>query len=121
MATTQPTPQPPNPTTDSEETPPTTNQQTQEPVGPFEGATGTELRVPTTSETATDLPILNSRSGPTNIGLIIGILVIIVIVTVSVVTVVVIIAILLKKRNKKSTAITVPTAASQTYGRPQHT
>ena len=35
MATTQPTPQPPNPTTDSEETPPTTNQQTQEPFNPL--------------------------------------------------------------------------------------
>jgi hypothetical protein len=35
MATTQPTPQPPNPTTDSEETPPTTNQHTQEPVDPL--------------------------------------------------------------------------------------
>jgi hypothetical protein len=35
MATTQPTPQPPNPTTDSEETPPTTNQQTQEPIDPL--------------------------------------------------------------------------------------
>ena len=75
MATTQPTPQPPNPTTDSEETPPTTNQQTQEPTDPpttdstsgntngdiqatdSEGAAGTELRLPTTSETATDLPI----------------------------------------------------------------
>ena len=82
MATTQPTPQPPNPTTDSEETPPTTNQQTQEPVNPLitEEATGTELRVPTTSETATDLPIQSSHSGSTDIGLIIGIVVVVIVV-----------------------------------------
>ena len=138
MATTQPTPQPPNPTTDSEETPPTTNQQTQEPVDPLttdstngnvngdiqatdsEGAAGTELRVPTTSETATDLPIQSSQSESTNISLIIGIVVISVIVTVPVVTVVIIIAIMLKKRHGKSTAIAVPTAANQAYGLNTH-
>ena len=110
MATTQPTPQPPNPTTDSEETPPTTNQQTQEPVDTpttdstngntiqatdSEGATGTELRVPTTSETATDL---RSQGGPSNIGLIIGIVVVVMVVVALVITVVVIVAVLFKKR-----------------------
>ena len=77
MATTQPTPQPPNPTTDR---------------------TGTELTVPTTSETATDLPILRRPSEPTDIGLIIGIVVIVIVVIVSVVTVLVIIAVLFKRR-----------------------
>ena len=138
MTTTQPTPQPPNPTTESEDTPPTTNQHTQEPVGPLitdstngiqatdsEGATGTELRIPTTSETATDLPsILSSQtqSGPPNTGLIIGIVIIIVIVSVLVITVVVVIAILLmiKKRHVKFTAIAIPTAANQAYGQNTH-
>ena len=128
MATTQPTPQPPNPTTDSEETPPTTNQQTQEPTDPptttdrpvtdaegtdaeprmrtttndrpaittvTEGAAGTELRVPTTSETATDL---RSQGGPSDIGLIIGIVVVVMVVIALVVTVVIVIAVLFKKR-----------------------
>ena len=128
MTTTQPTPQPPNPTTESEDTPPTTNQHTQEPVGPLitdstngiqatdsEGATGTELRIPTTSETATDL---RSQGGSSNIGLITGI-VVIVIVTMSVVMVI-IIAIPLKKYHEKSTAITIPTAANQAYGLNTH-
>ena len=115
MATTQPTPQPPNPTTDSEETPPTTNQQTQEPADLSEGTTGTELRVPTTSETATDL---RSQGGPSNIGLIIG-MVVIVIVSMSVVMVI-IIAIPLKKCHIKSTATAVPTAANQAYGLNTH-
>ena len=108
-------PQTPNPTTDSEETPPTTNQQTQEPMDPqtitadstngntngdvqstdFEG-TDTEFRVPTTSETATDLPILRP-SEPTDIGLIIGIVIIVIVVIVSVVTMLVIIAVLFKR------------------------
>ena len=35
MATTQPTPPPANPTTGSEETPPTTNQHAHEPVDPL--------------------------------------------------------------------------------------
>ena len=57
---------------------------------------GTELRVPTTSETATDLPILSS-SESTDIGLIIGIVVIVIVVIASVVTAVVIIAVLFKR------------------------
>ena len=127
MATTQPTPQPSNPTT---ETPLTTNQQTQEPVDPLtidstngntngdiqttdsEEAAGTELRVPTTSETPTDLPIQSSQSA--DIGLIIGIVVIVIVtvVVVSVVTVVVIIAVLFKRRGsvvvKKTEALANP-------------
>ena len=81
---------------------------TQEPVDPLtngntngdiqatdsEGATGTELRVPTTSETATDL---RSQGGSSNIGLIIGIVIIVMVVVALVITVVVIIAVLLKK------------------------
>ena len=94
MATTQPTPQPPNPTI---------NQQTQEPVDPLTTndrpatESGDIVTEPTTSETATDQPILSS-SEPTDIGLIIGIVVIVIVVIVSVVTVVVIIAVLFKRR-----------------------
>jgi hypothetical protein len=112
MATTQPTPQPPNPTTHSEETPPTTNQQTQEPTDPLttdsigdiqatdsEGA-GTELRVPTTSETVTDLPIQSFQSGSINIGLIIGSAAAGVVVIISILTVVIFVAVLLKKHSK---------------------
>ena len=118
MATTQPTPQPSNPTT---ETPPTTNQQTQEPVGPLttdstngntngdiqatdsEGATGSELRVPTTSETAADLPIQSSQSGSPDIGLIIGLAAtgVVLMVIISILTVVIVVAVLLKKRENK--------------------
>ena len=59
MATIQPTPLPTNSITDGEGTPPTTNQQTQEPVDPSEGTTGTaKLTAPATSEAATDLLIL---------------------------------------------------------------
>jgi hypothetical protein len=138
MATTQPTPEPANPTTDSEETPPTTNQQTQEPTDPLttdsigdiqatdsEGA-GTELRVPTTSETATDLPIQSSQSGSINIGLIIGSAAAGVVVTVLILTltVVIFVAILLKKplKTKKmegypdNNVAGVPTTSNQAYG-----
>ena len=80
----------------------------------------TELKVPATSETATDLPILSSQSESTDIGLIIGIVVIIVIVTVSVVTMLVIVTILLKKCHSKSTTTAVPTAANQAYGLNTH-
>ena len=76
--------------------------------------------MPTTSETATDLPIQSSQSEPTDICLIIGIVVITVIVMVSVVTVVVIIALLLKKRHVKFTTIPVPVAANQAYGLNTH-
>ena len=145
MATTQPTPQPPNPTTDSEETPPTTNQQTQEPTDPpttdstsgntngdiqatdSEGAAGTELRVPTTSETstATDLPILSS-SGSTNIGLIIGSAAAGIAVLISILTIVIIVSVLLKKHgkiNKKEgcpvknvAAVPIATTTNEAYG-----
>ena len=71
-----------------------------------------------TSETATDLPILSSQSGSTNIGLIVGIVVII-IVTVSI-TVLVIVSFLLKKRHVKFTTTPVPTAANQAYGLNTH-
>ena len=129
MATTQPTPQPPNPTTDSEDTPPTTN-----PVNPLttdstngdiqatdsEG-TGTELRVPTTSETATDL---RSQGGSSNIGLIIGSAAAGVAVLTSILVIVIIIAVLLKKhgeKNKKEgypikSAPAVPTTTNEAYG-----
>ena len=105
MATTQPTP-PPNPTTDREETPPTTNQQTQEQVDLLTTSdrpateskgTGTELRVPVTSETTADLPILRPGES-TDIGLIAGIVTTVTVVIVSVVTVLVIIAVLFKRR-----------------------
>ena len=125
-ATTQPTPPPPNPTTESEETPPTTNQQTQEPVDPlttsdrpatdFEGATGAEPKVPTASETATDLPIL-SPSESNDVGLVIGIVVVILVVIALAVTVVVIIAILLKRRGNiglnKTRALSNPTYSAK--------
>ena len=119
MATIQPTPSP-NPTTDSEETPTSTIQQPQEPVDPQtkhvspttdSERAGTELRVPITSETTTNLPILKS-----DIGLIIGIMVIIIVVTASVVTVVIIIAVLIKKCHRKITTVAVPTTANQAHG-----
>ena len=98
MATTQPTPPP----TDSEETPVTTTRQPQEPVDPQTtngspaiDSEGTELRVPITSETITDLPTIRR---PSDIGLIIGIVVIVIVVIVSVITVVIIIAVIFKRR-----------------------
>ena len=99
MATTQPTPQPPNPTTDSEETPPTTNQQTQEPVDPLttdSTNSNTNGDIQATDSERADLPIQSSQS---DIGLIIGIVVIVIVTVVvaSVVTVVVI-AVLFKRR-----------------------
>ena len=125
MATTQPIPQPPNPTTDSEETPPTTNQQTPEPVDPLtaEGTTGTELRVPITSETATDLPILSSQSGSTDIGLIIGSAVAgIVVIIISILTIVIIVAVLLKKHGKtnKDPVKSVAAVPNEAYGLTSH-
>ena len=119
MITTQPTP-PPNPTTDSEETTTTTIQQTQKPADMTSEGTGTELSVPITSETATDLPILGP-SESTNIGLIIGIVMVVIVVIVSVVTVMVIIAILFKKRNEKMATVAVPTTTNQAYGLTHHT
>ena len=116
MASTQPTPQPPNPTTDSEETPPTTNQQTVDPLTtsdrPAATDSGDTVTAPTTSEIATDLPI-QRPSEPNDIGLIIGIVVIVIVVIVSVVTVLVIIAVLFKRHgnmmlNKKQ-ALSNPT------------
>ena len=142
MATTQPTPQPPNPTTDSEETPPTTNQQTLEAVDPLttndspatdsEGI-GTELRVtvPTTSETATDLPAILRPSEPTDIGLTIGPATAGVVVVMLTLTVVIIIAVLLKKHRKTKkkegysvknhlNVAAVPTTTNQAYGLTHH-
>ena len=129
----QPTPQPLNPTTDSEETPPTTNQQTQEPVDPqttttassngnteedistqpgsSEGIniTGTELRVPMTSETDTDRPILTVRpSESTDIGLIVGsAAAVITVITLATLTVVIVVAVLSKKHGKSRTEYSV--------------
>ena len=130
MATTQLTPQPPNPITDSEETPPTTNQQTQEPIDLSEGATGTEPRVSTTSETATDLPsILSSQSGSTDIGLIIGSAAAgIAVIIISILTVVIFVTILLKKHGKTNrkeeypikNAAAVPTTTNEGYGLTSH-
>ena len=122
MATTQPTPQPPNPTTDSEETPPTTNQQTQEPTDPPTMLTGDR---PATSETATDLSsIQSSQSEPPNIGLIIGSAAAGLVVIISILTVVIFVAVLLKKHgktNKKEeypimNAAALPTTANEAYG-----
>ena len=80
----------------------------------------TELRVPTTSETVTDLPILSS-SESTDIGLIIGIVVVVIVVIALAFTVVVIITVLLKKRHGKMTALaTVSTTANQAYGLHTH-
>ena len=81
----------------------------------------TEVRVPTTSETAIDL---RSQGGPSNIGLIVGIVVIVVciIVTLSGITVTVlfIVAFLLKKRHAKFTTTAVTTAANQAHGLNTH-
>ena len=140
MATPQPTTLP-NPTTDNEETPPTKTQQPQEPVdtqtttnGNTNGvqtqpatdshSTGTELRVPTTSETVTDLPIL-SPSKQIDIGSTIGIAIAIIVVIILTITVVVIIAVLLKKHGKTTKGVTVknvavPTTANQAYGLTHH-
>ena len=70
----------------------------------------TELRIPTT---ATDLSIL--RSKPTDIGLIIGIVVIVIVVIVSAVTVVVIIAVLFK-RHGNMVVIKPGALANPAYG-----
>ena len=137
IATTHPTPPPPNPTTGREETPPTTNQQTQEPVDPLttsdgpatdsEGITGTELKVPTTSETATDLPIL-SPSESTDVGLIniIGSVTAgIVVIILTLIIVMIAIAVLLKKHVTTegylvNNAGAVPTTSNQAYGLTRH-
>ena len=126
MATTQPIPQPPS-TMTSEETPPTTNQQTQEPVDPSEG-TGTELRVvPTTSETATDLPAILRPNEPTDIGLIIGSATAGIVVMILAVTVVIVVVVLLKKHEKTKkeeysvkNVAAVPTTTNQAYGLTHH-
>ena len=102
MATTQPTPQPPNPTTDNEETPPTTNQRTQEPVDLSEGATSTELII---GSAAAGVAVLTS-----------------------ILTIVIIVALLLKKHvktNKKEeypvkNVAAVPTATNEAYGLMSH-
>ena len=115
MATTQPTP-PSNPTTNSEETTTTTTQQTQEPEDTSEGIE-TELSV---SEIATDLPILGP-SEPTDIGLIIGIVMVVIVVIALVTAVmVIIIAVLVKKRSEKMTTVAVPTTTNQAYGLTHH-
>ena len=124
MATIQPTPLPTNSITDGEGTPPTTNQQTQEPVDslttsdrPATDPEGTvtehELRVPTTSEAATDLPIMRTS----DIGLIVRIVIIVIVVIAAVVSVVVIIAVLFKRRGKmvldKKRALSNPVYSSK--------
>ena len=136
MATTQPTP-PPNLATDSEETPPITNQQTQEPVDPLttrdspgidsEGI-GTELgvTVPTTSETATDQPAILRPSEPS---LIVGsATAVIVVIILTILTVVIVVAVLLKKHEKTKkkegysvkNVAAVPTTTNQAYGLTHH-
>ena len=128
MATAQPTPLPSNPTTDGEETPPTTNQQTQEPVDPSEGATGTaKLTAPATSETATDLLILGpSESTDINIGLIVGTAAAGIVGIILTLAVVIFIAVLLKKHVQKAktkkkegysvqNTAAVPTMTNQAY------
>ena len=126
MAITQPTP-PPDPTVDPVDsliTTVSTNDGTDgdvqiQPATDPEGLV-TELRVPTTSEVATDpRPILRPRE-PTDIGLIIGIVIIIIVVITAVVTVIVIIAVLFKRRFGKFTTVAVPTTANQAYGLSTH-
>ena len=127
MAITQPTP-PPNPTASEQPVDPvdtftttaSTNDgtngdvQIQPVIDPEE--TVTELRVPTTSEAATDpRPILRLHES-TDIGLIIGIVVIVIVVIAVVVSVVAIMAVLFKRRFGKFTTVTVPTTANQAYG-----
>ena len=128
MATTQPTP-PPNPTTNSEETPSTTTQQPQEPVdpqttndSPATDSQATELRVPITSETATDLLILSES---TNIGLIVGIVVIVTVVIIVTLTVLIIVTVLLNKFRKAKKGysvknVAVPTTTNEAYGLAHH-
>ena len=136
MATPQPTTLP-NPTTDNEETPPTTTQQPHEPVDPQTTTinsntngriqtdpAGTELRVPTTSETSTDLPIL-SPSKQIDIRSTIGIAVAVIVVIILTITVVVIIVVLFKKHGKTTKGVSVknvavPTTANQAYGLTHH-
>ena len=107
MATIQPTP-PPNPTTSEQPIDPfittasandgTTDGDVQiQPATDPEGLV-TELRVPTTSKTAADRRSVLRPSDPTDIGLIIGIVIMVIVVIAAVVIVVVIIAILFKRR-----------------------
>ena len=97
MATTQPTPQRSNPTTESEET-------NQEPVHPRLKQANTKS---TTNETTTDLPTQSSQG--------IGIVIIIIIVMVSTVILVIITAILLKKCHNAAS-----TATNRAYGLNTH-
>ena len=89
-------------------------------------STGTELRVPTTSETVTDLPILSPSSGQSDIGLTIGVAIsVIVAVLLLTLTVVIIIAVLFKKHGKTMKGVTdknvtVPTTTNQAYGLTHH-
>ena len=79
--------------------------------------TDTELRVPTTSETATDPRSILRPSESTDIGLIIGIVVIVIVVIAAVVTMIVIMAILFKRRGKmvldKKRALSNPVYSSK--------
>ena len=116
MATTQPTPLPI----------PTTSEQTVHPftitvdVSTNDGSDGTELRVSTTSETATDQPILSS-SESTDVGLITGVVVIVIVVIATAVTMVIlIVAVLFKKRHGKKTTVAIHTTANQAYGLDTH-
>ena len=131
MATTQPTP-PPNPTASEQSVDPidslitiaSTNDGTDgdvqiQPATDPEGLV-TQLRVPTTSETATDPRPVLRPSESTDIGLIIGIVVIVIVVITAVVTVVVIIAVLFKKHYGKLTTVAIPTTINQAYGLNTH-
>ena len=134
MVTPQPTP-PPNPTTVNEETPPTTPQQPQEPVDPqtttingntdgetqtnpaatdSEG-TGTELRVPTTSETINNPILRQSRDaiGAAEIAVIVLVVILVIVVTVAVV---VIVAVIYKKYGKKNKGRALSNPAYGTQG-----
>ncbi len=82
---------------DPQTTTTSTSDETQGETPTDSGATGTELRVPITSETASDQPILRP-SEPTDTGLIIGIVVIVIVVIGSAVTVVVIVGVIFKRR-----------------------
>ena len=94
-----------------------------DPAADSEG-TGTELRVPTTSETIND-PILRPRNAISAAEIAGTVIVVIVVIIIVSLTVVVIIAILLKKHGKTMKGVTnknvaVPTTANQAYGFTHH-
>ena len=128
-----PTP-PPQPITDSNETPPPTTQELQQPTVPQEttnspnnknGQTQTLSNsevvtttrvvsgVPTTSEAVSDQQI----SSRVDVGLVFGIVtVVIVLIAVTLIITVVVIAIIIRGNKRKSLSTSVPTDTNQAYG-----